>query len=230
MIPIYDACGHGLGDLWATINHYAHMTESTGVPTYMSRWVRPNGIGGDGEWRDDKGQMLEIIDCLNIPYGCAPTIVDDKPTQPGGMSMWAKPYYPTKLRWGRSTPPYHFISYQFDGISCANDKNPTPAEVAMFDVWKQNKTLACFCLGKPRTLENCIRSLAMSDIFVGACSGLSHVAISVGLPVHLLEYKVKVYGWYQLDKVIIHQGMQAFISSVEDQFPLCTDRNSESHR
>jgi len=213
MTPIYDCCGRGLGDVWATVNYLAHEAQRTGgVRAHMSAFIRSNGLGGDGFWSRDGAQIEEILACLAIPERLKPIISPFLPTATTGMAAWAKPYFPTKTVW--QPGQRRAIGYQFDGISSAEDKNPSLAEVDQFLDWAIQHGVKAVKLGRPLTLAACIDALTKVDLFVGACSGLSHVAISVGLPVHLLEYKVKVFGCYQLDKVIIHQGIIDFLSTI----------------
>jgi type III secretory pathway lipoprotein EscJ len=116
-IQIYDVCGRGLGDLWASINHFAHHAEKTGSPLNISKFVKSNGLNNlTDEWVDCKQIMTEIIDSLDIDKKISPIVVDDIPNSSLGiMSCWMKPYFKTKIIWQKRDTELCSIAYQFDG-------------------------------------------------------------------------------------------------------------------
>ena len=85
---------------------------------------------------------------------------------------------PTKLKWlGVETDR---ICYQFDGIFQASMKNPSADELQkILDSLKGYKLIK---LGLPMTLEQIIKEMAASALFIGIPSGMSHVGVSVGIP------------------------------------------------
>jgi hypothetical protein len=85
----------------------------------------------------------------------------------------------TKQRWlGLKTDR---ICVQFNGIYEAEKKNPTTAEL-VFIMRELTKKYKLIPMGLPLTIEQSIRELAASALFVGCSSGMGHVAVCTGIP------------------------------------------------
>jgi hypothetical protein len=88
-------------------------------------------------------------------------------------------------------------------------------DIDTFFSWTQEKNIKTIQVGRPKTLKECIDILSSADLFVGVSSGLSHVGISVGLPIYLLQYKIKLHGWYDLKLINTCMGMNDFIQGIK---------------
>ena len=84
---------------------------------------------------------------------------------------------PTKLKWlGVESDR---ICYQFDGIFQADMKNPSADELKK--ILESLKGYRLIRLGLPMTLEQIVKEMAASALFIGIPSGMSHVGVSVGI-------------------------------------------------
>lgn len=217
MTPIFDIVGNGLGDVWSGLNYHARASQRTNTPVYVSTKTRSYGLPGNGDWVDTRKFMEQILNLLAIPSAWMPRLVDEVPTASCSQDCWGAEYFPTILRWHGSAK---HVCYQFDGISSAADKNPSLIDVQKFHDWAEESGVKTVFSGKPLSLAACVEALAGASLFVGSCSGVSHVAHSVGVPMHLLEYKLSVPWWHRGNpRYTLHHGMQAFISHVAGQFP-----------
>ena len=88
---------------------------------------------------------------------------------------------PTRQKWlGINTGR---VCYQFDGIHGAEIKNPTPEELSAIMGGFKEYTLVR--VGLPMTLPRVINEMAGASAFIGINSGMTQVAICVGVPVIL---------------------------------------------
>ena len=188
---IMRAHGASLGDLWATCNWLLRRSEAQQVPIYLSRWQ-------DGAI-DIKPLLDEILSLVESTGYVR--VVDEPPTQciDDRYAVWSLPYCPTRQRW---TPgPYGRIAIQLDGRSYAKEKNPPDDERALLESpWMPGSTITK--IGLPLTLEQSVEVLAHSDVFLGVCSGMSHVAHSVGTPCFLLEYGIELINSHRGNRYI----------------------------
>jgi hypothetical protein len=77
----------------------------------------------------------------------------------------------------RSSCDSHLIAYQFDGIS-RPDLNPTPEEVSLFlSVLDGHQVERA---GLPKTLSESFDLIERAGLFIGVCSGMSHIAATLG--------------------------------------------------
>ena len=85
---------------------------------------------------------------------------------------------PTKLKWlGLDTGP---ICCQFKGFHMAELKNPTTEELAT--IMNDLKSYGLVELGPELSLEHVVKQLAAASLYIGCDNGISHMAVSVGIP------------------------------------------------
>jgi hypothetical protein len=196
-MTIYLPWNAGLGDHWATLSLLSWKSRLSGDPAVLATYV--HGV-------DYSPRLIEIAEVLDA---CPVALYQgDGDTPLNGFDVWASPPWPTLLRWSPQAPAS--IVYQFDGDSSAADKNPPPADQQAILSWASSQGLAAVKLGKNLTVAECVRACSGAALFVGCCSGMSHLAHSVGTPVYLLEYGLPV--------VTCHRQKQFVISRSADQF------------
>ncbi len=199
MPQIWDTPGTGFGDIWATLHFLLRKSEAQKQPMFVSRWA--------GE-TDMKPRMAEMLSVVRVPQGVSVSISDARPTDKLHMNIWDTRYMPTQTTW---SPGGDIATYQFDGRSSADTKNPSPEEVCKFLTWAAGRKLTLVPLGVHFSVAECVRLLARSKFFIGVCSGMSHLAHSVGAPTYLLEYDMKVAWWHGPNPITVCQGVDEFI-------------------
>jgi hypothetical protein len=153
-------------------------------------------------------KIQEIVELLDCPYRLNVTEEFSNRKIPN----WNIDYYPTKIKW--QSAKYRQICYQFDGKSSNRAKNPSNDEL--------NKILNAFPgykliqLGNHLTLKQCIEIAARSDCFMGCCSGMSHLCHSVGVPMFLFQYQMKIEKWHKNKKYILCEGTKDGIQKVKE--------------
>lgn len=176
----------GLGDHIATVNYAITRSWMLGVTVKIATQLHG---------RDCGKRLREILPLLHAPERCNVKIVDEPHTwEPDGFAIWASPYWPTKTRW-QVDHKTRRITYHFDGVSSASDKNPPPSEMdAIVDLLVElsKYNISKVQLGQHMTIKKCVDVLADSTCFIGVDSGMSHLAHCVGVPVFIVEYKLPI--------------------------------------
>jgi hypothetical protein len=119
----------------------------------------------------------------------------------------------TKFRWkgwrqGRSRR----IAYQFDAMSNADRKTPSPAEHEQLLNFAPGYEMVR--LGKHLSVRQCVETAADCDLFVGVDSGMIHLCYAIGVPVFLLCYQMDhlvLFKWHGSNHAIHCLGAQDFI-------------------
>lgn len=170
----------GFGDSWMCVNHLLRKSEDVGKPVLLSSV-------GEG-WRSEKASLyMRLARCL-MTTGQINVVERTHTKELEYLEPFGSPYFPTKYRWNDT--PSNIISYQFDGVWNATNKNMTTDE--------ENDVLrCCHCLGLrtvnvggKTTIEYKIDVMSAARFHVGVESGMAHVAISVGVPCYIILNKV----------------------------------------
>ena len=197
-LPIYyNRIGTGLGDTWAVVN--ALLSESVRIETP----VKLHANAGQNTPSDHSVLVSQILNLLDSPGRIILTL--EKPDREIEQGLvWGQPkYFRTRRRWKPSGEPT--ICYQFDGHSSASDKNPPEQDLERLTSWAPSHRFVK--VGLPMGLEESIEALATSDLFIGSCSGLSHVAHSMNLPTIIVQYRMPVEPWHgPKDSFVIAEG------------------------
>ena len=204
--PIWNTYGGGVGfgDIWASMHFAIRYAEQNKIDPLISRWL------GHEHNYDGKSRMEEMAAIINSPIKIQ--VVNHLPTKDVGGGVWGTEYYPCKVRWKNTKN--NIISTQFDGVSSSGLKNPTSKEIRNFHLRCFLSKLIPRRVGLPYSIQNCARILANSENFIGACSGMSCLALAVGVPVHVLEYEVKIAWWYGPNKIKKHSSVESFFNEV----------------
>lgn len=79
----------------------------------------------------------------------------------------------------RSSPDSRLVVYQFDGISHP-ELNPNSAEISSFlSLFDEQQAVR---VGLPKTLSESFHLIEQAQCFIGVCSGMSHIAATLGKP------------------------------------------------
>jgi hypothetical protein len=187
----YGWFGVGLGDTWATVNALLHESVRTGT----SVAVAP-------ESPDHRALIEKILALLDSPGSLQLT-----PWPPTQEVPWAPrwtdsaPYFPTKQRWRGDKP---WVAVQFDGRSSSWLKNPPPADLERLQSWAPGYEFKP--VGAPLTLDETVDTLIHARLFLGSCSGCSHVAHSVGIPTVIIEYDMPITPWHGRNRYQLARG------------------------
>ncbi len=204
---IWDAPGHGFGDIWVALSYCAHQSALSGEPEYLSRWINPVAQ------RDRSALLFEMLEAFDFPSGCSAGVEARPSNTSMHMDSWGHRYAPTKERW---VGDGEYVAYQFDGRSSANFKNPPSADLALFDEWAHARQLPLMYVGLPANVAQCVDMLKHARYFVGACSGMSSLALSVGCPTFVIEYAIKIDWWYGPNLVRKCVGMRDFFTKASN--------------
>jgi len=194
-----------LGDHWQTINYLITRSFVLREEQLLSRYQHGQDFGP---------RFAEILSLINGPERSCVTIVDEPGTQePDGFDVWAAPSWPTNKRWDASRV-INTVTYQFDGISSAESKNPPLADqVRMLHEAQLRKVLSAR-LGSHMTLTECVAALARSRLFLGCDSGMSHLAHAVGVPTIVVEYALPVITCHRNKHFILAKGTAEALQAI----------------
>lgn len=199
----WSAYGAGFGDLWASLNLCLRMSEAQRRPVHISQWL--------GDSTNCESRMRELLTLLDLPEGVTVIVSPDRPAFQCGGLPWGSRYFPTKQQW---KPGHSLLTHQLNGVSSAHLKNPPETDLALFKGFCSGLIHAP--VGLPLTVGTCVDLLANSSVFVGVCSGMSTLALSVGVPTYVLEYGVLIDWWYGPNNVIKCAGVPDFIKKYNE--------------
>lgn len=204
---IIEPWNNGLGDQWATINLSIQMAYERGKPVLLHSPPRLRKL---------HEEILAVLDYTEFLGVCPVELTINPPTlRLDGYNLWATEYQPTLPRWHRSAIK-PVMCVQFDGQSNAADKNPPQEEQAEILHWGLDNGLTCVGLGKHMSIAECVNDLSTCTLFVGSCSGMSHVAHSVGCPTYILEYGQPVVTCHRNKNYVLCKGAGHFIQQANN--------------
>ncbi len=212
--PIYRLWNFGFGDHWASMSWLRHVAKAT---------RRRPSLSYIQHGTDFSHRLHEIDQALAMdgdgPIDYTPMLTNGQPTQElDGFDVWSCPVVPTKLRW-EFDPQSRLVVYQFDGAS-SPDKNPSVADSDRILRHLRGQGYMTFVLGKHLSVAECVRACSRAAMFVGCCSGMSHLAHSVGVPVYLLEYGLPVITCHRQKQFVICKGADHFIGESQNYLKL----------
>ena len=196
---IFTPWNTGLGDQVATMNLLAARGKHSAEVCRLS--FMQHGHSMERLHRE----LYDVFETMNVMASARP---GDTPLS--GFDVWAADPWPTKEQWrSRASHPYYVA--QFDGIS-SPEKNPPPGDViAIGRALKLDYGLSGFQLGHDQSIDECVRLMANAAFFVGSCSGMGFLALSVGVPVFILEYGLPIVTTFRNKRHIPCAGAQDFI-------------------
>jgi len=211
---IYTAVGPGLGDLWMTINYLLRESErlqkeiKLSLQNYENHYdIRLTPIQADKKDNREASFVYDIINSLehNGQLRLVNQMGNCRPSE-----YWSGfQYFPTKIKWNNKK--HGRICYQLDGRTL-KEKNP-PQE----DIHKLTSisNLEFIKLGLPLTINQSLDIAKNCDLFLGICSGYSHVCHSLGIPTFLIQYNYNIEKWHKNQKYTLCNGTQDAINKVD---------------
>ena len=142
----------------------------------------------DGWGTDRTTRLREIEDfytCVENNY--PPILVTEPPeTKIEPWLNWCYPPLPSQYVWKiEKTDPIY--CYQFDGASSPELSNPSRELIVQIREYLRSYGINGIRLGKHLSLSEIGAYLKRCSLFIGADSGMSHLAHSVGCPVYIYE-------------------------------------------
>lgn len=202
---VHGIVGAGFGDLWASLHWCYRLAEKQASPVTISEWV------GSVSTRT---RLVEMQALINAPRSLV-IITSDRPTLEIGYDCWETKYYQTSPSWNKSDSIPGLVAYQFDGRSTAEHKNPPRADIEKFLHWIEASGRNGLRVGQPFSMHDCLRMMLSCECFVGACSGMSTLAIASGIPTHVVAYKMGVSYWYGPNAPVICADLPGFMRQMD---------------
>lgn len=206
---IYRNWNTGLGDTIATLSLLNHMQRHQNRVVYLSTQQHGQNL------RAKQEEIMSLM--LTHPGDKGIELVDEEPnTDLDGFAVWAALPFATKYQW-RCTPSHAIITYHFDGLSSAADKNPSAADRSAIIAWILSKGYMPVELGPEAPLIRATILLASSAMFVGVCSGFAHLAHAAQVvPTYILEYQLPIITCHRNKPHVVCRGAGHFISQAEN--------------
>lgn len=107
------------------------------------------------------------------------------------------------------------VCYQFDGISAAEDKNPSPVMSFAIKMFFKERGFKLTRLGGHITLKEAVQHLSECSLFVGCDSGFSHIAHSVGCPTYMYEGTLPFWHVHRLKQMDVFKDIPELTMRVE---------------
>jgi len=209
-----DSCAH-LGDIWSTISSAILYSKKNKEKVYLSRYA-------DHKTHDRKDILLECLNALDTTEANI-EIVDDLQNQydesttyfpiSKGAFLNENPIVSTKIKHNpkdQNTISVQLASLMYDKnkniytsrkYSAQNEYKNIPyleLEKIFINFISFNNIKICSVGEHAGGLANSIKILSESRIFIGIDSGMAHLALSVGVPVYLYDFK-------QNEDIYLHQ-------------------------
>lgn len=171
----------GLGDLWSMVSE--SILEGSCVYSNHHMHTRT------------KPQIYEIFGCLETIK--TPIFTDKNPNvHRVRVEDVRRPYIQTGLKWKQKLVQ-PIITYQVysPNAHCLPKKNMKKYDHFKWEMFiqKHKSKIKFIPLGKEYSLKEITRFMSMSIFFFGICSGMSHIAHSVGVP-------TLIWDWVDLQK------------------------------
>ena len=183
--------GQALGDSWGITHFLLRESERTGQPARLA-WELPEHDYGAQVCRDLIARIAGLLDStgtIELIKGAAETTIIQH------TDIWnGAPYFRMRDAVQRWRPGGTHICYQFDGRSIPTLKNPPANEIPILLSWAPEREFVK--VGLPLSLEESIYRMSTCALYVGVCSGMSHVAHSVQCPMLLIQYKQHLDNWH----------------------------------
>ncbi len=209
---VFGVCYEGLGDLWVGLSHLIWLARRTGRRPKFSfvgaRWLL------DPRFLCEKealaSEILRLFNAEKEVKVVRENITRLLPVHPprNGRTIRISP---------RCSHHSSLIAYQFDGIS-RPEFNPTPEEVSSFLSLFDGRHAVR--IGLPKRLSESFHLIEQAQYFMGVCSGMSHIAATLGKPCFIYfkpgqDAKSRVRDYVRLKRWHPYHGTK-FFSSVEE--------------
>jgi hypothetical protein len=126
-----------------------------------------------------------------------------------------------RYQWSAKNTSHNKICYAFNSRSGANkfktEKDKEDLAKLLNHLECKYITFDCHEFGLVNSFETTIKEMLASNFFIGTCSGWSHVALALNMPVELIQMKLplnKINSWYELFNCKMHTNIDAIIKAV----------------
>lgn len=218
-----------LGDHWVSICHLVRFRRFSRIPHRL-------GLQPAGHLTTEQRIALvkEIAKILNVE----PEIEFTNERPELDLHVHPARNGKTLLIPGAALAKREFIAFQFDGVS-QPQYNPTAEELESFQGCFDKNQLRR--VGRPLTLQESMRILAASKLFIGVSSGMSHLAASASTPALIylkrgLKEQSDLANYKHLRRWNPYPNTRFFTNAAElDQilkkFPFCrvSDKNKDKN-
>lgn len=179
---IYPLHNTNLGDHIQSIALYRFLSQRLGQPVTVS--TVNAGV--------DYARRIEEIESLLHPEHKPNYTSEPASTRLEGWYVWHAPVSKIlpHLRWMPSTAMQKpgIVTYQLDSVCMPEHAGMPQDEIhALLEFLVKTWKLTVVKLDKSRSLRECAEYLQRSVMFIGADSGMSHLAHTVGTPTYLYE-------------------------------------------
>lgn len=202
-----------LGYIWRYCNYAIRLAEATGEQVSISTVA--NSSKKHGNLLDISGLIQEVLE--NLQYDVKINLHSDlEGVQKPDMTSYV-PYAPTKIRWNIKNVKEYKVCYQFDGEGISNWHQNTLDGLRYFYKNVQNAE----SLSKKYSIKEITEKLSTAFLYIGADSGISHIANSVGVPTFILGNKNSLHiteKWHNGNRYILQNCLRHFSTTVFTHF------------
>lgn len=203
--------GQGLGDNWYAINKLLRLHNGEIKLSFYSRPEPSRSV-------NCYGRLKEILSVLDAPCKRI-KITKEKPTNYKDNFFtlpWSLSYFNTKETYKYNKN--NLICYQFDG-QFQKQRGGLPSEKLLRKLFCSLQDRYVFVyLGRPLPLKTVVHYLATCRCFLGTCSGISHVAHSVGTPTCLIQGDVDFKAYHENKKYLLASSLKKIFTFVEGEY------------
>jgi len=211
----------GFGDLWAATSMFLTMSEIYNEPVKIA--CMDERISIIRPFLFSKGSIIEVNESPDVlihshqdtnqikklPFRCPDLVV------PWSV-VFENRYLPTKNhRWSanhsRRIVTQFIPRYPNSSKCCSNN------DLKLFEDFFKERNYQTTKLGLPYSIDEILKNMSEAEFFVGVCSGMSHVAHSVGIPINLIRNGHtldQISRAHQANECTIFRNMTEFIQNI----------------
>lgn len=227
---VYETQSTHLGDCWASVNWALAESERIGKTIRLSEYSDPGGFIASGESLGYVGKMIREMEAILDHHGSIEVVRELAQRKIDSDSALGSQYLPIRGGWkGRRSK---HVACQL-GAGGSPQQNLGPHEGGRIAMALHQHGFTPVKLGKPSSIAESVEAMRECCMFVGIDSGMSHIAHSMGLPVHILKANVPVswIRWIHGNKAFnLHPTVQHFIDFLEENYGgygKCSPKNSD---
>lgn len=126
-----------------------------------------------------------------------------------------------RYQWSAKNTSHNKICYAFNSRSGANkivtEKDKENLAKLLNNLESKYTTLDCHKFGLVNSFESTIKEMLASNFFIGTCTGWSHVALALNMPVELIQMNLpqnKINSWYKFFNYKMHASIDDTVNVV----------------
>jgi hypothetical protein len=237
------SCSH-LGDIWLITSGAIILSRATGDPVYLSRHSF-DGETYQTDFKHDFTSMFEMCLANLDSRGALVEIVDEQQNQHHANSRYF--IIPHSAFYCRNSPAPVHHSFNRDNkkiitlqLQSRNYNTTTNTYESPVENWLNSNRLLpdsliidiytkLLCLrdykvqivGKHYGMQECIQLMCNSSLFIGMCSGMSHIASSVGIPTAVYcptftinDWTVNMSAWHYNKGIISFTTLEDILNAL----------------